>query len=65
MWEDLKGSKSSCEIEYKNGRVQPLIRLGEKQEKTQEQLWEWLFVSGLNLARPASQKPFACGYCKT
>jgi len=41
----LAGSKTSCEIEYQNGLVQPIIRLEEKEEeearKGQAELWEW------------------------
>lgn len=64
----LAGSKTTCEIEYQNGLVQPLIRLEEKEEEEEARKGTsralGVAVSGLNLARPASQKPFAWGYCE-
>jgi hypothetical protein len=32
----LAGSKTSCEMEYQNGLVQPVIKLEEKEEEKQE-----------------------------
>ena len=65
-------SKTSCETEYQNGLVQQLTRLEEKEEEEEEEEARkgtsralGVAVSGLNLARPASQKSFAWGYCET